>query len=136
MADVAIKMGVDGPGNEVNRVLRIFEIIDEYDAPEDSPFVFAAYETDFSDSAIGILSSMSVILNYTGAGGEERTFTDHILQAFERYTEEDGKAACQIVISPIGRKLVSLVFGQRDRERDEDERSRYVQRFAEEVGLS
>lgn len=66
MADVAIKMGVDGPGNEVNCVLRIFEIIDESDAPEDSPFV----------------------------------------------------------------------FGQRDREKDEKERSRYVQRFAEELGLS
>lgn len=136
MADVAIKMGVDGPGNEVNRVLRIFEIIDESNIPEDRPFMFAAYEADFSDSAIGILSSMSVILNYTGADGEEKTFTEHILQAFERYKEEDGRAACQIAISPIGRKLVSLVFGQRDRENDDGERSKYVQRFAEKLGLS
>ena len=38
MADIAIKMGVDGPGNEVNRVLRVFEIVDESDAPEEAPF--------------------------------------------------------------------------------------------------
>ena len=136
MADIAIKMGVDGPGNEVNRVLRIFEIVDESDAPEEAPFVFGAYEEDFSDSAIGLLSSMSVILNYTGADGEEKTFTEHILQAFERYTEKDGRAACQIVISPIGRKLIRFIFGQRDRESDEEGRSRFVQQMAEELGLS
>ena len=90
MADIAIKMGVDGPGNEVNRVLRVFEIVDESDAPEEAPFVLGAYEEDFSDSAIGLLSSMSVILSYTGADGKEKTFTEHVLQAFERYTEEDG----------------------------------------------
>lgn len=136
MADIAIKMGVDGPGNEVNRVLRVFEIVDESDAPEEAPFVLGAYEEDFSDSAIGLLSSMSVILSYTGADGKEKTFTEHVLQAFERYTEEDGGAACQIVISPIGRKLIRFVFGHRDRESDEEERSRYVQKMAEELGLS
>ena len=124
MADIAIKMGVDGPGNEVNRVLRVFEIVDESDAPEEAPFVLGAYEEDFSDSAIGLLSSMSVILSYTGADGKEKTFT------------EDGRAACQIVISPIGRKLIRFVFGHRDRESDEEERSRYVQKMAEELGLS
>lgn len=61
MAGIAIKMGVYGPGNEVNRVLRIFEIVDRSDIPEDARFIFAAYEDDFSDSAIGLLSSMSVI---------------------------------------------------------------------------
>ena len=136
MADVTIKMGVDRPGSEVNRVLRILEVVGGSDAPEDSPFVFAAYETDFSDSAIGLLSGMSVVLNYTGADGEEKAFAGHILQAFERYTEEDGKPACQIAISPIGRKLIRLVLGQRDRESDEEERSRFVQQMAEELGLS
>jgi len=136
MADIAIKMGVNGPGNEVNRILRIFEIVDESDTSEDRPFVFDAYETDFSDSAIGLLSSMSVILNYAGADGGEKTFTEHILQAFERYVEKDGRAACRIVISPIGRKLIRFVFGQRDREQDDAERSRYVQQMAEELGLS
>lgn len=47
-----------------------------------------------------------------------------------------GRAACQIVISPIGRKLIRFVFGHRDRESDEEERSRYVQKMAEELGLS
>ena len=136
MADIAINMGVNGPGNEVNRVLRVFEIVDESDAPEEAPFVLRAYEEDFSDSAIGLLSSMSVILNYTGADGKDKTFTEHILQAFERYTEDDGRVACQIVVSSIGRKLIRFVFGQRDRESDEEERSRYVQEMAEELGLS
>ena len=66
MADIAIRMGVNGPGDEVNRVLRIFEIVDESDVPEEAPFV----------------------------------------------------------------------FGQRDRENDEEERSRYVQRLAVELGLA
>ena len=136
MADIAINMGVNGPGNEVNRVLRVFGIVDESDAPEEAPFVLRAYEEDFSDSAIGLLSSMSVILNYTGADGKDKTFTEHILQAFERYTEDDGRAACQIVVSSVGRKLIRFVFGLRDRESDEEERSRYVQEMAEELGLS
>ena len=56
--------------------------------------------------------------------------------SFERYTEDDGRAACQIVVSSIGRKLIRIVFGQRNRESDEEERSRYVQEMAEELGLS
>lgn len=58
------------------------------------------------------------------------------VQVFERCTEEDGEPACQIVISPIGRKLVNLVFDQRDRESNDEERSRFVQWFAEDLGLS
>lgn len=58
------------------------------------------------------------------------------VQAFGRCTEEDGEPACQIVISPIGRKLVNLVFDQRDRESSDEERSRFVQWFAEDLGLS
>lgn len=136
MADVSIKMGVNGPGSETNRVLRIFEIVDECPSPEDEPCVFCAYEEDFSDGALGILTSMSVVLNYTGADDQERTFTEHILQALERYTEQDGLPACRIVVSPVGRKLIRCVFGQRDLEGDEEKRSRYVQDFARELGLS
>lgn len=136
MASIAIKMGVDAPGEEVNRVLRVFEIVDESNAPDDYPLIFGAYEDDFSDSAIGLLSSMSVILNYTSSQGEEKTFTEHILQSFERYIEEDGRAACRIEISQIGRKLIRFVFGQRDRESDEEKRSAYVQQMAESLGLS
>ena len=136
MADICIKMGVNGPGSETNRVLRIFEIVDECGAPEDEPCVFCAYERDFSDGALGILTSMSVILNYTDPDGEEGTFTEHILQALERYVEQDGQPACRIVVSPVGRKLIRVTFGQRDREGNEEERSRYVQTLAEELGLA
>lgn len=48
------------------------------------------------------------------------------VRAFERCAEEGGRPACQIVISPIGRKLVNLVFDQRDRESNDEERSRFV----------
>ena len=58
------------------------------------------------------------------------------VQVFGRCTEEDGEPACQIVISPIGRKLVNLVFDQRDRESNDGERSRFAQWFAEDLGLS
>lgn len=58
------------------------------------------------------------------------------VQAFERCAEEGGRPACQIVISPIGRKLVNLVFDQRDRESSDEERSRFAQWFAEDLGLS
>lgn len=136
MADISIKMGVNGPGSETNRVLRIFEIVDECPAPEGEPCVFCAYESDFSDGALGILTSMSVILNYTDSDGMEATFTEHILQAFERYMEQDGRPACRIVVSPVGRRLIRFVFGQRDREGNEEERSRYVQTLAEELGLA
>lgn len=131
-----VKLVVGGLGKEVHWVFRIFEIIDESEAAEDKPFVFAAYEDDCSDSAMGILASMSVLINYIGNSGEEKTFTEHILRAFERCAEEGGRPACQIVISPIGRKLVNLVFDQRDRESNDEERSRFVQWFAEDLGLS
>ena len=135
MADISIRMGVNGPGSDTDRVLRLFEIVDEYTAPKDKPCVFCAYESDFSDGALGVLTSMSAILHYTGADGQERTFTEHILQAFERYMEQDGLPACQVVVSPVGRRLIHFIFGQRDREGNEGERSRYVQTLAEELGL-
>ena len=135
MADIAIKMGVNAPSDDVNGVLRVLDYIYQQDPDtDDQPFSFGAYEEDFSDGAIGVLASMSVILNYKGKDGTDKTFTEHILKGFER-TVEDGKPAFSVVIPPFGRKLIRVIYEQRNREDNEEERSRYVQQKAEEFGL-
>ena len=135
MADIAIKMGVNAPADDVDGILRILDFIYQQDPEkDDQPFSFAAYEEDFSDGAIGVLASMSVILNYKGKDGMDKTYTAHILMAFER-TNKDGKPAFSVVISPLARKLIRIIYEQRDREENEEERSRYVQLKAEEFGL-
>lgn len=135
MADIAIKMGVNAPSDDVNGVLRVLEYIYQQDPDtDDQPFSFGAYEDDFSDGAIGVLASMSVILNYKGKDGTDKTYTEHILKGFER-TVEDGKPVFFVVVSPIGRKLIRIIYEQRNREENEEVRSRYVQKKAEEFGL-
>ena len=135
MADIAIKMGVNAPQKDVDGVLRVFDYVFRQDpATDDKPFRFGAYEEDFSDGAIGVLASMSVIMNYTGKDGLEKTYVEHIMQGFER-TIEDGKPAFSVIIPPLGRKLIRVIYEQRDREENEEERGRYVQQKAEEFGL-
>lgn len=135
MADIAIKMGVNAPSSDVDGVLRVLDYIYHQDpATDNQSFRFSAYEDDFSDGAIGVLASMSVILNYTGKDGSETVFTEHILQGFER-TVEDNKPAFNVVIPPLGRKLIRIIYEQRNREENEEERSNYVQKVAEEIGL-
>ena len=135
MADIAIKMGVNAPSSDVDEVLRILGFIYQQNPKTDNqPFRFGAYEDDFSDGAIGVLASMSVILTYIGKDGSEKTFTEHILQGFER-TVEDKKPAFSVVISPMGRKLIRAIYEQRNLEENEVERSNYVQKMVEEFGL-
>lgn len=136
MADIAIKMGVNAPQEDVDGVLRVLEIIADH-VPEDENkvFSFGAYEENFSDGAIGVLASMSFIVNYTGRDGAPKTYSEHVMRSFER-TVEDGKPAFYITVSPRARELVKVVFKQRDLEGDEDARSRYVQRAVEKIGLA
>ena len=63
-----------------------------------------------------------MILNYKGKGGTDKTYTEHILKGFERFIE-DGKPAFSVVIPPLGRKLIRIIYEQRTREDNE----RYVQ---------
>lgn len=85
MADIAIKMGVNAPSDDVNGVLRVLDYIYQQDPDtDDQPFSFGAFEENFSDGAIGVLASMSVILNYKGKDGTDKTYTEHILKSFER----------------------------------------------------
>ena len=135
MADIAIKMGVNAPADDVNGVLSVLNYIHQQNSVDDNnPFIFQTFEDDFSDGAIGVLASMSVIINYDGLDGISKSHTEHILQSFERVII-DEKRAFSVVISPLGRKLVDIIYEQRDREGNEDERSRFVQSKVAELGL-
>ena len=135
MADIAIKMGVNAPANDVNGVMRIFEYI--YQQPvesDDFPFTFNAFAEDFSDGAIGVLASMCFILNYNAPDGSDKEYISHVMQSFER-NEQDGKPAFTVTISPNSRKLLRVIFEQRNREGNEEERSAFVQKAAEAMNL-
>lgn len=135
MADIAIKMGVNAPSDDVEGVLKVLNFIYQQDPSEDDqPFRFSAYEENFSDGAIGVLASMSFLLNYTGKDGTDKQYVSHLLQSFLR-TIEDEKPAFSVVIPPHSRKLIRIIYEQREREENEEERSRCVQRMAEEFGL-
>lgn len=59
MADIAIKMGVNAPGSDVDEVLKVLDYIYQQDpSDDDKPFRFGAYEENFSDGAIGVMASM------------------------------------------------------------------------------
>ena len=66
--------------------------------------------------------------------GSEKQYVSHLLQSFSR-TIEDEKPAFSVVIPPRSRKLIRIIYEQREREENEEERSRCVQEMAEEFGL-
>lgn len=135
MADIAIKLGVNAPEEELNRVLTLLEYV--YDQPqlEDvKPLTFTAFESDFSDGAIGVLASMSFILNYKDYSGTDKIYSSHLLESFERNIQEN-KPVVTFKISPNARKLIRIVYMQRDLERNDSERSDFVQKKAEELGI-
>lgn len=89
MADIAIKMGVNALDDDVDGVMSIFNYI--YQQPEETDevdFVFEAFEDDFSDGAVGVLSGMTFILNYLDAAGEKKQYISHVLRSFERIMVE------------------------------------------------
>ena len=135
MADIAIKIGVNAPSNDVEGVLKVLNIIYDQDPAEDEqPFQFSAYEEDFSDGAIGVLASMSFLLNYTGKDGTDKQYVSYLLQSFCRIIE-DEKPTFSVVIPSHSRKLIRIIYEQREREENEEERSSCVQRMAEAFGL-
>ena len=135
MADIAIKMGVNGPDDDVDGVMSIFNYI--YRQPEEADevdFVFEAFEDDFSDGAVGVLASMTFILNYLNAAGEKKQFISHVLRSFERIQVED-KNAVRIIIPSQSRKLLRMIFMQRDVEGNDEERSQFIQQMTEKYGF-
>ncbi len=77
---------------------------------------------------------MSFILHYKAPDGSDREYVSHVMQRFERTTQE-GKPAFTVTIPPDSRKLIRVVFEQRNREGNDAERSGYVQRAAESMHL-
>ena len=135
MADISIKMGVNAPDDDVDGIMSIFNYI--YQQPEETDnvdFVFEAYEDDFSDGAVGVLASMMFILNYLNADGEKKQYTAHVLKSFER-TKIEGEDAVRVIIPSDSRKLLRMIFKQRDLEGNEEERSQYIQKMTEEYGF-
>ena len=85
MAEIVVKMGVNAPGDDVDDVLKVLDYIYQQDpSTDDSPFSFSAYEEDFSDGAVGVLASMTFILNYLNESGEKKQYISHVLKSFER----------------------------------------------------
>jgi len=135
MADIAIKMGVNGPDDDVDGVMSIFNYI--YQQPEEADetdFAFEAYEEDFSDGAVGVLASMTFILNCLNAAGEKKQYISHVLKSFERIRVED-KDAVRVIIPSKSRKLLRMIFMQRDVEGDDEKRSQFIQQMAERYGF-
>ena len=135
MADISIKMGVNGPEDDVDGVMSIFNYI--YQQPADTDevdFVFEAYEEDFSDGAVGVLASMTFILNYLNAAGEKKQYISHVLKSFERIKIE-GKDAVRVIIPSESRKLLRMIFMQRDVEGNDEVRSQFIQQMAEQYGF-
>ena len=135
MANIAIKIGVNAPEKDVQDVLKLFEFIYQQDeSSEDAPLTFGAYAEDFSDGAIGVLASMSIIFDYLGKEGITKQYIGYVMQSFER-SEENGKSCFNVVIPPLSRKLIRIVCEHRNKERNEAERSRFVQEMAEKLGF-
>ena len=135
MADISIKMGVNGPEDDVDGVMSIFNYI--YQQPADTDevdFVFEAYEEDFSDGAVGVLASMTFILNYLNAAGEKKQYISHVLKSFERIKIE-GKDAVRVIIPSESRKLLRMIFMQRDVVGNDEVRSQFIQQMAEQYGF-
>ncbi len=135
MAEIVIKMGVNAPPSDGDGVMRVLSYISQSSVEfDDVPFTFNEFEEDFGDGAIGVLASMSFILNYCGKDGTNKDYTSRLMQSFERNVQ-DGKPAFTVTIPPHSRTLIRVIVEQRDREGNEEERSAYVQAMAEKLGL-
>ena len=135
MADIAIRIGVNGPAEDTNRVLSLLEhIYNQPQAEDKKDFSFGAYASDFTDSAIGIIASMSFVMNYTGADGKEKTFTAPLLRSFSRM-KKDGQAAFSVTIPADSRQLIRVLFEQRRLEEKGSDPSNFIQAKAKELGL-
>ena len=91
---------MNAPSDDVEGVLKVLNFIYEQDPSEDDePFRFSAYEENFSDGAIGVLASMSFLLNDTAKDGTDKQYVSPLLQSFSR-TVEDEKPAFSVGFIP------------------------------------
>ena len=93
-----------------------------------------AYAADISDGAIGVLASMSIVIEFNTASGQNRTVTEHVICGFTRITV-DEQPAYEILVTSLAKKLIKIVYEQRDHEGDESKRAAFIQMWAEKLGL-
>ena len=134
MADLLIKMGVNAPSDDINDIMKI---LDYAYAQKDSTkrIVMQMYATDLSDGAVGVISSMTISLKYADDNGEEKHITEHIIDSFKRFINDENRLVYEIIISELSHQLIYLVFEQRKYECNEEDRSRYIQERAKELGI-
>ena len=98
--DIAIKIGVYTPSDNVEGVSRFcISYMSRIHPKTMSLSVSAHYEENFSEGAIGVLASMSFLLNDTAKDGTDKQYVSPLLQSFSR-TVEDEKPAFSVGFIP------------------------------------
>ena len=134
MADLHIKMGVNAPAEDVNGVLKVLDYISKFPPEVDRPIRMKAYAEDLSDGAIGVLASMSIVIEFNTMSGQKKTVAEHVIHSFIHIIV-DEQPAYEITVTPLAKKLIKLVYAQREYESDESKRAAFIQMQAEELGL-
>ena len=134
MAELYVKMGVQAPTQDVNDVLRVLDYIAQNHSGSEAILHMQAHAHDMSDGAIGVLSSMSIIVNFIDTAGHEKTVNEYIIDSFSRLVV-DGQPAYELSFTPLAQKLVGIVYEQRKYESDQAERAAFIQKKAEELKL-
>ena len=134
MAELCIKMGVQAPGQDVNDVLKVLDYISQNYSEATQVLRIQACAADMSDGAIGVLSSMSIIMEFNDTNGRKKTVNEFVISGFSRIIV-DGKPAYEITCTPLAQKLIGIVYEQREYEGDQADRSAFIQKKAVELGL-
>lgn len=134
MADLCIKMGVQAPGRDVDDVLKVLDFIAQNSSGSDKPLNMQAYARDMSDGAIGVLASMSIVITFNDKNGREKSVSEPVIDGFSRRTL-DAQPAYEISFTPLARKLVGMVYEQRNYENNPAKRESIIQNMAEKLAL-
>ena len=134
MAELCIKMGVQAPGRDVNDVLKVLDYISQNYAEATQDLRIQAYAADMSDGAIGVLSSMSINMEFNDTDGQKKTVNEYVISGFSRIIV-NGKPTYEITFTPLAQKLIGIVYEQREYEGDQANRSAFIQKKAIELGL-
>ena len=136
MAEIKLLIGVRAPEEETNKILFLLQHIYKQPESEDSKeFTFGTYSSDFSDSALGALASMSLQFDYTGTDGEAKSHTVPVLSGFSRIVRNE-QPAVTVTISPDARALIRLFFEQKKMEDKGSDPSDFLQKRSRKLGLT
>lgn len=134
MADLCIKMGVQAPGQDVEDVLKVLDYIAQNNSGADKPLRMQAYARDMSDGAIGVLASMSIVITFDDKNGREKAVAEPVIDGFSRLTL-NAQPAYEVSFTALARKLVGMVYEQRNYENNPAKREQFIQNMAEKLGL-